>query len=125
MSMLPWVADRNESSSLAMPVRCIAVVNPTPRAPVSTRLARVPATATDVCTLTPCVRYSAANMIAEAPTMATSSGDEPLRIAGMTNVNSTAKLMPSPAREAAPRKRPKARMSAPVRTSNQIIGVER
>jgi hypothetical protein len=106
-------------------VRCISAVKPTPRTPVRTRLARVPATATEVCTLTPWVRYRAANMIAAAPTTAMSSGAELLAMAGITNSNRMAKLTPSPISEVTPRQRPKARMTAVARASSQIMGVER
>ena len=47
-------------------------------------------------------------MIAEEPTMATSSGGSPARIAGTTKKTSSANVTASPARAAMPRHRPKA-----------------
>jgi hypothetical protein len=114
-----------ELSSLPRPESRISEVNSAPSTPVSTRLASVPATATEVCTLTPWVRYSAANMIAEAPTTAINSGGEPSRIAGTTKNSSSPKLTARPASDVTPRRRPNARITPTASRTSQIIGVER
>ena len=99
---------RKLSSSLAMPVSWVTLVAKAANTPVSTRLARVPRTATEVGRVNPWVRYSTVNMIAAEPTMATSSGGRPARIAGTMNSSSTANVTANPARAVSPTHRPNA-----------------
>ncbi len=64
-------------------------------------------------------------MIAEQPTTATSSGDSPVRIAGITNISSSAKLRARPAIAVRPRHRPNATIAKAASMSNQTSGLPR
>jgi hypothetical protein len=60
------------------------------------------------------------NPIAPAPIEATSTGDDPWRMAGITNVSRTAIEAASPTSAATPRIRPGRTTSAANRTASQI-----
>jgi hypothetical protein len=111
-SMSPRNTASSPVSSLPKPVRCSAEVAASASRPVRVRLANVPTTAADVCTLKPCVRYSTANMIAADPTIAINSGGLPTAMAGRMNASRMAKLTPSPISAVRPCQRPKATVTS-------------
>ena len=85
----------------------------------------MPSTAARLFGPRPCASGIVTSATASEPTTATASGGLPSRIAGTTKTSTTARLMPSPSRESAPRRRAKRSTASTKISASTSIGVPR